>query len=245
MTGTALLTILAGALTAFAPCILPLLPVILGGSVAQQKSKWRPYVIIASLIVSLIVFTYLLKVSTALIGVDPIVWKMISGGIVIVLGVFMLFPLLWARIIGMLGIEHRSQELLAKGMRARGQLASAILTGAALGPVFSSCSPTYAWLVATVIPTDAVTGSFYLVLYCLGLAAVLLVIALLGRRIIKKFKWATKPTGVFQRTIAILFILVGVAVITGLDKAAQTYLNDIDIFNLKQVERSISPGESL
>ena len=111
---TALLTYIAGLLTALAPCVLPLLPVILGGSVAGARAdKRRPYIITASLVVSLIVFTLLLKVSTVLIAIDPRVWSIGSGVLVITLGVFMLFPDLWARIIARLGIEQRAQGLFS------------------------------------------------------------------------------------------------------------------------------------
>ena len=66
-----ILSFFAGILTVFAPCILPLLPLIIGGSITgDEKQKYRPYIIIGSLVVSLIGFTLLLKASTLLIGAD-------------------------------------------------------------------------------------------------------------------------------------------------------------------------------
>lgn len=239
---TALLSFLAGLLTAFAPCVLPLLPVILGGSLdPSAKDRKRPYIIIASLVASLILFTILLKASTVLIGVDPKVWVYISGTLVIGLGIFMLFPNLWAQLIGRIGIEHRSQTLLGKAYQNKNRTVSAILTGAALGPVFSSCSPTYAWVLATVLPANAVLGVVYLAIYCLGLAIALLAVALLGRKLLERAKWATNPTGWFQRGIAILFILVGLFIITGWDKSVQTWLVDKDALNLIQLEEQLVP----
>ena len=73
-----LISFFSGILTVLAPCVLPLLPVILGGGLAGQSKK-RPYVIIASLILSLLLFTLLLKASTVLIDVDPIVWDYVAG----------------------------------------------------------------------------------------------------------------------------------------------------------------------
>ena len=241
---TALLSYVAGLLTALAPCVLPLLPIILGGSLAgEKKDKWRPYIITASLVVSLILFTILLKVSTAFIGIDPRVWAIGSGVLVIILGIFMLFPDLWAKIIGKLGIEHKSQDLLGKAYKPRNGVLSAILIGAALGPIFSSCSPTYAWVIATVLPVDAVLGVVYLGIYCLGVATVLLAIALLGRRLTGRIKWAANPTGWFQRGIAVLFIIVGIFVATGWDKQVQTYLVEKDFLNIKVLEESLVPDK--
>ena len=239
---TALLSYIAGLLTALAPCVLPLLPVILGGSLAgKKKDKWRPYIITASLVVSLILFTLLLKASTALIGIDPKVWTIGSGILVIVLGFFMLFPDLWAQIIVKLGIEHRSQGLLGKAYKQENGVLSAILIGAALGPIFSSCSPTYAWVIATVLPTSTLLGMFYLTFYVLGVATALLAIALLGRKLLVRIKWASNPKGWFQRSIAILFIVVGLFVATGWDKKVQTYLVEKDFLNIKLLEERLVP----
>lgn len=239
-----LLSYVSGLLTALAPCVLPLLPVILGGSFESKSSNGkRPYIITASLVVSLIVFTLLLKASTVLIGVDPRVWTIGSGALVVVLGVFMLFPDMWARFIAKSGIEHRSQGLLGKAFKTKNGTLSAILIGAALGPVFSSCSPTYAWVIATVLPANTVTGMMYLAVYCLGVATSLLAIALLGRKLLSRIQWASNPKGWFQRGIAVLFIIVGIFVATGLDKRVQTWLVDKDFLNLIYLEEKLVPSE--
>ncbi|PID32283.1 cytochrome C biogenesis protein [Candidatus Saccharibacteria bacterium] len=238
-----ILSFAAGLLTVFAPCVLPLLPVILGGSFrGEQRDAWRPYIITASLVVSLVVFTLLLKASTLLIGIDPRVWSIGAGLLVIALGVFMLFPYAWAGIIARLGVEHRAQRLLGGAGKAKSDTLSAVLTGAALGPVFTSCSPTYVWVLATVLPSNAAVGVLYLVVYSAGLAIALLAIALLGRRLLARIAWATDPHGWFQRAVAVLFIAVGVFVATGWDKQVQAYLVERDFLNLIQLEQRLVPS---
>ncbi len=238
-----LLSLLAGILTVFAPCILPLLPIILGGSLnAATKDRWRPYIITASLVTSLILFTILLKATTVLIGVEPSVWTYVSGGLVITLGLFMLFPDAWVRVVSLVGLEQRSQQLLGSAGSQKSRTLSAVLTGAALGPVFSSCSPTYAWVIATVLPAEPVWGLFLLAVYCAGLAAALLAIALLGRKLLSRVRWASNPRGWFQRGIAIVFILVGLFLITGWDKQIQTWFVQNDPFNLIDFEQKLVPG---
>lgn len=242
---TSILSYVAGLITVLAPCVLPLLPLILGGSIdPENKDRRRPYIIAASLVASIVVFTLLLKFSTALIGVDPRVWTIGAGSLVVLLGIFMLFPNLWATIIAKAGIEHRSQGLLSKAFASKNKTVSAVLTGAALGPVFSSCSPTYAWVIATVLPVNFVEGLFYLVIYCLGVATSLLAIALLGKKLLQKISWASNPHGWFQRIIAIMFILVGVFVASGLDKSVQTYLVEKDFINLLSLEQKLVPEDN-
>ena len=235
---TILLSLIAGALTVLAPCVLPFLPVIVGGSLGHG-SRRRPYLIAGALVVSLLVFTLLLKASTAFLNIDPRVWAIGSGVLVILLGVAMLFPGLWARIARWARLEA-AHDLLGKANNHRGETAGALLTGAALGPVFSSCSPTYAWVIATVLPASPVAGLIYLGMYCVGMAGALLGISLAGRRLIDRLGWASNPRGWFQRAIATLFIIVGLLVSTGLDKALQTWAVD-KLPALTAIEQGLIP----
>lgn len=238
---TAFLSLVAGVLTVLAPCVLPFLPVIVGGSVGHG-SKARPYVIAASLVGSLLLFTLLLKVTTAFLSIDPRVWAIGSGTLVVLLGLAMLFPGMWARLSGAARFD-RAHHLLDKARSQRSDLWSAVLTGAALGPVFSSCSPTYAWVIATVLPASPAEGMFYLAIYCVGMAGALLAISLAGRRLIKKLGWAANPRGWFQRVIAVLFIAVGLLVATGVDKNIQTWA--VDKFpSLSSFEEKLIPGST-
>ncbi|MBT2516998.1 sulfite exporter TauE/SafE family protein [Streptomyces sp. ISL-90] len=230
MTASLFLALAAGVLTVAAPCVLPLLPVIIGGSIVrdgdERRAKWRPFVIAGSLAVSVVVFTLLLKATTALLGIPPQVWQVIAGGIIILLGVDLLFPFLWDRLSSALRLQSRSGELLDRSVR-RQSVAGDILTGAALGPVFSSCSPTYALIVAAVLPVSFGEGLGYVAAYAVGLAGMLLLIALLGRAFVRRLGWLANPNGWFRRTIGAVFILVGVAVVAGLDKQLQTLILDL------------------
>ena len=224
-----ILSFAAGILTVAAPCVLPLLPVIVGGAIVgdeKQKSEkqWlRPLIIASSLAASVIVFTLLLKASTALLGVPVMVWQIIAGSLVAVLGVQFLWPKLWELVSIRFNLLGRSHIALGKAER-QGGTGGAILTGAALGPVFSSCSPTYAFIVATVLPVSFLTGFSYLVAYALGMCAALLLVAYLGRAFVDKLGWLSNPSGWFKRIIGVLFIAVGISVIFGLDKKLQAFV---------------------
>src|SRR5579863_6565570 len=95
-----LISLIAGMLTILAPCVLPLLPVIIGGSIGgNKKEKARPYIIGASLALSLILFTLLLKVSTLLVNLSPSVLDWLSGGLLVVLGLVSTLPELWEKFV--------------------------------------------------------------------------------------------------------------------------------------------------
>lgn len=230
MEGLIVVSLLAGVLTVAAPCVLPLLPVIIGGSIVadgdSRRATWRPFVIAASLAVSVIVFTLLLKATTVLLGIPTQVWQVISGVIVVLLGVNLLFPSLWERVSTRLRLGDRSNRALDASVQ-RQSVGGDILTGAALGPVFSSCSPTYALIVATVLPVSFAEGLLYVTLYAIGLAVPLLLIALAGRSAARRLGWLADPRGWFRRTMGVLFIIVGIVVIIGADKALQTLILEL------------------
>ncbi len=213
----------AGVLTTLAPCVLPLLPVIVGGSVAPPQGVRRALVVTASLGVSVTVFTLLLQASTSLIGVPRSVWQSLSGGLLIVLGLTQLLPTAWEHVATRLGLGSMSGQRLA-GANARGGWLGAVLTGAALGPVFSSCSPLYGYLVVTLLPAEPAQGFVLLLAYVIGLCGTLLLVALAGQRLIRRLRWAADPFGWFRRGIGALMVLVGLLVLTGGDRALQAWV---------------------
>lgn len=225
-----LLSLLAGALTITAPCVLLFLPVILGGSLAGNDRK-RPYVVIASLAVSVIIFTLLLKATTLLLGVPQQVWQVFAGTLMIVMGLHYLGLPLWERFTGWLRLPIIANQQLSQATRSKGYL-GAIATGAALGPVFASCSPTFAFIVAAVLPADFVLGLIYLTAYVLGMSVTLLLIALLGRAVISRLSAVNNPHSWLARTIGIVFIVIGLLIATGLDKKFQTAVLESGLYDL-------------
>lgn len=217
--------LVAGVLTTLAPCVLPLLPVIVGGSLDQsgRNARRRAVVITTSLGASVILFTLVLKASTALIGVPTEVWQWVSGVLLIALGLISVFPSLWDVVSMRLSLQSRSTKHLASANQRQG-VSGAVLTGAALGPVFTSCSPLYGYVIVTVLPASFARGITMLVAYTVGLCGTLLAIALLGQRAIGKARWAADPHGWFRRGLGALFIFVGIAVIAGWDKDLQTWV---------------------
>lgn len=220
---------LAGMLTVAAPCVLPMLPVIIGGSILdaakdRPERQWlRPLIIASSLAVAVVVFSLAIKGTTALLGVPQEVWQWVSGVIVLLLGVHFVRPHIWDQLSAKAGFASRSAAALSKAGKAPGWGGS-VLLGAALGPVFSSCSPTYALIIATVLPVTFGLGVLYLTAYAIGMSMTLLLIAYLGQSFAVRLRWLANPNGWFRRAIGVLFVLVGIAVIFGLDKDVQTFV---------------------
>lgn len=218
--------ILAGVLTAASPCVLSVLPVVVLGSATgsgRSAGLRRAGVVTASLGVSVVVFTLALKATTALVAVPAATWPIMTAVLLVSLGLVTAFPPLWDAISVRVGLQAASAAGLAGANRRGGDL-GAVLTGAALGPVFTSCSPLYGYLVVTAIPAEPAFGAALLAGYAVGLCLALLLLAIAGQRMVGRLGWAANPHGLFRRVVGGLFVVVGLAVATGLDRDAQTWL---------------------
>lgn len=226
---------LAGILTILAPCVLSLLPIIIGGSLGEE-SKLRPLIIVGSLGVSVILFTLLLKATTALIGIPTEFWSYISGGLVTLFGLTMVFPNLWNTIAFKLKL-YKSETLLAESGQQQG-LKGPILLGASLGPVFTTCSPTYALILAIVLPKSFAIGFINLLIYTIGMSIPLLLIGYGGQTIASKLRGASNPYGWFKKSLGILLLLTGLAIFTGYDKVIETKLIEKGYLGAIELEQS-------
>ncbi|MEM6997996.1 MAG: cytochrome c biogenesis protein CcdA [Patescibacteria group bacterium] len=228
--GYLLTSLIAGGLTVLAPCTLPLLPVIIGGS-TTGKSLAKPVRVISALIISIVVFTLLLRVGSGALGIPDSAWKWITGSILVGFGVVTLFPEIWERLSARLNLGGSSNKLLAKGMQRGGAIGD-ILIGASLGPIFLSCSPTYGAILGIIAEPDSyVTGLVYLITYSIGLAIPLMLIAIYGQKLTQKLGVLSDPKGLFKRVIAIIFILVGVGIMLGWDKDFEAWLIEKGIYD--------------
>ena len=230
-----LLSIIAGAITILSPCILPLLPLIIISSDGSKNKNSRlsglarASLIIVSLSVSIFVFTLLFKVSTAFIGTGENFLRVFAGLILFGFGLLTIYPEVWDKINQKLGFRRQSNRLLAKGLNRSG-IFGGVLVGLSLGPIFSSCSPTYFLIIAIITESSLAIGIVYLLGYIFGLGLVLVLISLFGQLITARLAGLSNPKGWFKRLIGVSFIIVGFLVIFGLNRPIETWLVEQNLF---------------
>ena len=134
-------------------------------------------------------------------------------------------------------LKHASEKALFNQSKKEGYLPM-ILMGAALGPVFASCSPTYFLILGTVLPASFLIGLLNLVVYALGLSLVMFIVAFAGQKALGKLNIASDPKGKFKKGLGILFLLVAVAILTGFDKTIETKILDAG-FNISNFEQKL------
>ena len=229
---------IAGVLTVLAPCTISLLPVIVGGSISEGRSIRRALTVTSSLGISVVLFTLILKVSTAFIHIPQEFWQILSGIIIFLLGLSMVFPALYEKLPWVNKLNQSSNKMLATGYNKKSFWGD-VTIGAALGPVFSSCSPTYFLIIATVLPRSLGAGIVYLLAYAIGLSGALLLVAFAGQKLMQKLGVASDPRGWIKRIIGILFVLIGIAIGFGFDKKLETGITNAGYFDVTKVEQKL------
>jgi cytochrome c biogenesis protein CcdA len=220
------ISILAGVLTILAPCILPLLPVVIGTADGTARGiSRRAVVVITSLSISVIAFTLLLKATTLFITIPDSFWTWFSGSIIAFLGIVTIFPSPWNKIPFINKVNLLSNKALGTGYQKDSYYGD-MLIGASLGPIFTTCSPTYLFILATALPASPIAGFVYLIGFTLGLAISLFVVAYLGQKFVHKIFANENRTIKLKRIFGVLFLIVGIAIITGYDKRLSSIILD-------------------
>jgi cytochrome c-type biogenesis protein len=203
---------------------------LLGSSTNTEKGRNRAFTVILSLLVSIFVFTIIIFGTSNVLGIETGTLRAISAVIISVIGLITVFPVLWEKISSKFKISTSSNLLLGKAMKKDGVIGD-ILIGSALGPVFSSCSPTYGLIVATILPQNFVEGTLYLLWYLLGLGLVFALVVVFGRKFITKIAWMTNPEGWFKRSMGALFIIIGISVLFNYDKSFEAWLLQLEFYD--------------
>jgi cytochrome c biogenesis protein CcdA/thiol-disulfide isomerase/thioredoxin len=169
----------AGVITAFTPCILPVLPIVLASGTTGTRR--RPYAIAAGLVATFTAFLLAGAWLWGLLGISEKHQIQIGAALLLLVALTLIVP--W---IG----ELVERPFLFLTRRRAGDLGGGFLLGASLGLVFVPCGgPVLAALTANAA-TDHV-GAWVVAValaYALGAALPLLAIAQGGRRVTTAFR---------------------------------------------------------
>ncbi len=232
----AILSLFAWMLTVLAPCVLPVLPVIMWSSLATQK-RYKPLVIIGSAGVFIVLFTLLLKATTAFIAIPDSFWWIISGTIIVLYGLTLLFPN--ARTVIVTKIGWNKVHAIAHKAKQKESRRWDILLGASLWPIFATCSPTYALLLWIVFPQSFALGTLYIALYTMGFVFLLTMVTYGGRAIVRKLHRASDGSGWFKKFLWGLLILTGILIMWWWIKDLETWIVDQWIRDMTQIENRL------
>ena len=98
---------------------------------------------------------------------------------------------------------------------------------------------TYFLILATILPQSFIFGLLDLIAYAVGLCGTLLLIAFLGQGIVLRLGGLSDTHGWFRRTIGLIFIILGIAIVFGIDKKVEAGLLNRGIFDITKVEQAL------
>lgn len=212
--------VLAGAGTAVSPCVLPVLPALLSASATGGRR--RPVGVVAGLALT---FTIVIVGFASLVdgvGLGSGIVRTIAIVALALFGVALIVPTLGDR------IERPLSRLARFGPKSAGSgFWSGLGVGAALGLVYAPCAGP---VLAAVISVSASQGTnaqlvSVALAYALGSAAVLLLLALGGHRVMDRIRAAGRGAAL-QRVLGGVLIATAVLMSFSLDVRFQTAIAD-------------------
>jgi cytochrome c biogenesis protein CcdA len=218
---TFILAFLAGVVTVATPCVIPILPPLLAGSVGHRL---RPLLIVSG---SAITFTLMGGLFSA-IGVA-------TGGYGRIMRLFFIaliigFGVIWVdQDLNELYTKYSSMILgkFVKNPRPqKDSLMGAFVLGLSLGIVWIPCvGPILGAVLSFVaLQGNLVSGSLMLISYSIGLGLPMLAIAYGGKHISKEVEWTKKNSVKIEKIAGWVLILTGLSMLFGLDQWIQTFL---------------------
>jgi len=213
MTLLILFALLSGALTALSPCVLPVLPALLGAGATGGRR--RPLGIVLGHSITFTVTIVGLASVVDGVGLGSGATRWLAVFVLLTFGLALIVPAIAAR------VEAPLARLSRLGPRTRGDgFWSGIGVGAALGFVYAPCAGP---ILAAVITVGAASGATIAIglAYALGSAAVLLALMFGGRRIMDRVRAAGRGPAL-QRAMGIVMVLTAIAVASDLDVRFQT-----------------------
>jgi cytochrome c biogenesis protein CcdA len=223
-------------LTVLAPCVLPILPVIFAWS-SQKFSIRRTIVICLSFMVSIVIFTIFLKATTIAIWFSTSILTTFSGVLLILFWFYYIFPEFWDRLISKVW-PSRGGELIQSSNKIGGVWWE-ILLWFSLGPLFSSCSPTYALIIAIVFPASWFQWLIAIMFHAIGVWLILFLLAVWWNYYLFYSKILANPNWIFKKIMWSVILFVGILVISGFDKVFESRLIDFLPIDSVLIERSL------
>lgn len=215
-----LFAFIAGVITVLSPCILPILPIVLSGSVGGGKR--RPFGIVAGFITSFTFFTLALSTIVKATGLPSDLLRNVAITTIILLGFSMVLPHT------QLFLERLFTRLSNYAPRANTSdgFVGGFVLGMTLGLVWAPCVGPILAAVITLAVTSSVNlaAVFITFAYSLGTAIPMFAIIISGRGLLQKNRWLLQNAAAIQRGFGVIMIAVGLSMVLQLDRRFQTLI---------------------
>ena len=216
------LSLLAGVLSILSPCVLPLVPILVGS--ALNTHRYGPYALALGLAISFTAVGVFIATLGAAIGLDQEVFRIIAALLLIIFGIVLVSSALQAKFASLTaGVGGSGQSLL--NHVSTESLSGQFVLGLLLGIVWSPCVGPILGATITLASQGQSLGHVTLVMAIFGLGAgiPLILLGLISRQAMMKFRNKLFTAGkIGKQMLGGLLLIVGLMIISGFDKTLES-----------------------
>lgn len=226
-TATIAFAFIAGLLSTLSPCVLPLLPIVLGA--ASSQHRYGPAALAAGLALSFVAIGLFVATIGFAIGLDQTVFRILAASLLIAFGFVLAVPQLSESFATAASPVGAWAEERFGGFETGG-LSGQLLLGLLLGAVWSPCvGPTLgAASVLAAQGQDLAQVAIVMLMFGIGAALPLLLLGTLSREAMMRMRARLLDAGRGGKlALGALLIITGIFIISGLDKKVEAKLVQI------------------
>jgi cytochrome c biogenesis protein CcdA len=213
----------AGALSTLSPCVLPLIPIVLGAAAAEHR--WGPAALAAGLAVSFTVVGLFVATVGFAMGLDAGVFRALGGTMLAALGLVLLVPALQTRVAAAAGpvggwTEQRLGGFSTAGLN--GQAGVGLLLGLVWAPCVGPTLGAASLMAARGENLGQVAAT--MLAFGVGAAVPLLLLGMLSREALMRWRGRLMAAGSGgKQVMGALLLAVGLLILSGLDKRVEAW----------------------
>lgn len=218
-----LLSFVAGLLTTLSPCVLPILPIVVGS--AFQGHKWGPLALVLGMSLSFAFLGFFLASFGSVLDAQTV--RVVGSSLLLIFGLVLLLPQLaqiFSKLIAPFANAAQSFKTASKGLLGQ------FLVGTLMGAIWSPCSgPTLGIAIGLAAQADQRFQALIMMfLFGVGASIPVLAVAYGSRKVFNaKREKLISLSSLFKKVFAIILILISLSVLTGLDKWLESNLLNI------------------
>ena len=224
MLATLFFAFVAGSLSILSPCVLPLIPVVLGSAAAKGRSG--PWLLASGLILSFVVIGMFVSLIGFSIGLDGKFFRSLSAVMLLAIGLLLAVPYFQRRFALASGPVGNWMDQRFGGGASGGQFGIGLLLGAVWSPCVGPTLGAASLLAAQGQNLGQVAST--MASFGFGVAAPLIILGLLSREVLMRWRGRILSSGGFVKSaLGCLFIITGVLILSGQDKQLEAALVDL------------------
>jgi cytochrome c biogenesis protein CcdA len=230
-----ILAFIAGVLSIFSPCVLPLVPPIVLGT-ALSAHRFGPLLLVAGLTLSFLVMGVVVAGAGYSIGVDDSSLRIVSAVLLVGVGIVLMAPRLQAQVALAAGpISNWTEQRLSSATTSG--LGGQFLVGLLLGVVWTPCVGPTRGAASVLAAQGEQLGEVVATMaaFAVGTSIPLLLIGLLSREVFLCWRGRFLTAGTTGKAVmGGLLVATGLFILTGTDKVLQAgLLNVLPIWMLE------------